>query len=134
MIDSAEEFVRLRSSEVMEEYNRAAQDEASIEVWLDVIERFPEYKAWVAHNKTIPLEILGILSDDPDANVRHAVAEKRKLSHPLFTKLANDSDESVRQRITYNAKAPDDVLRLLVDDRNESTKERARERLGLAKD
>ena len=134
MIDSAEEFVRLRSSEVMEEYNRAAQDEASIEVWLDVIERFPDYKTWVIHNKTVPLKILVLLSDDPDSDVRGWVAEKRKLSHALFMQLAQDPEEWVRQRIACNAKAPDDALRLLIDDSNEDTRERARERLGLAED
>ena len=37
MINSAEEFVRLRLSDNMEEYLKAAWDEAPFGVWLQVI-------------------------------------------------------------------------------------------------
>lgn len=37
MINSAEEFKRLRKSKIQEAYNRAATDEASIEVWNEVL-------------------------------------------------------------------------------------------------
>ena len=64
MIESAEEFKRLRESEVPEEYRRAAHDEASSETWLEVLNKFPELSFWVAQNKTVPLEILHVLADD----------------------------------------------------------------------
>ena len=44
MINSAEEFVRLRSSELPEEYWRAAHEEVPDAVWLDVIARFPDMR------------------------------------------------------------------------------------------
>lgn len=110
MISSAEQFVQLRSSDVLEEYSRAAEGEASVAVWLDVISRFPEMREWVAHNKTVPIEILDVLARDELASVRAIVADKRKLSLELFDLLAHDDDELVRQRVAYNKKTP---LRLL---------------------
>ena len=84
VIDSAEEFVRLRSSENPAEYNRAALEEASEGTWRDVIERFPEMRFWVAQNKTVPLEVLEILRHDPDERVRRMVRSKRSWAraHP----------------------------------------------------
>lgn len=110
MITSAEEFVRLRGSENSEEYLRAAGDQAPLAVWLDVVSRFPEMRAWVAHNRTVPLEVLEVLARDISASVRATVAEKRKLSLELFDLLSRDRDEVVRQRIAYNKKTPEHVL------------------------
>ena len=70
MIESAEEFIRLRGSGDPAEYGRAAHDQAPDGVWLDVIRRFPEYRFWVAHNKTVPVSILRILAADSDERVR----------------------------------------------------------------
>ncbi len=84
MITSAEEFVSLRQSENQEFYLQAATDSASNEVWLDVIARFPQMKRWVAQNKTVSLEILEVLAQDPDAEIRTAVAMKNKLSPQLY--------------------------------------------------
>lgn len=70
MIDSAEEFKRLRESEIHEEYHRAATDEASIEVWSEVLKKYPDLAFWVAQNKTIPLEILYTLTDNEYVDVR----------------------------------------------------------------
>jgi hypothetical protein len=61
VIDAAEEFVRLRTSEDSAEYNPAAARDAADETWLDLIERFPEMRFWVAQNKTLPLSVLEIL-------------------------------------------------------------------------
>jgi CRISPR/Cas system-associated protein Cas10 (large subunit of type III CRISPR-Cas system) len=117
MIKSADEFVRLRTSEHREEYFLAANDEAPLSVWLDVIGRFPEMKEWVAHNKTVPLEILDLLAEDAGPRVRAAVADKRKLSRKLFEILSRDCNEVVRHRIACNSKTPIEVLkRLAIDD------------------
>jgi hypothetical protein len=43
MITTAEEFVRLRSSELPEAYERAAHEEASVQTWNEVIENYPDY-------------------------------------------------------------------------------------------
>ncbi|WP_231587097.1 hypothetical protein, partial [Paenibacillus sp. E194] len=59
-------------------------------------------REWVVHNKSIPVEIMGILVDDADERVRFNVATKNRLPEHLQLKLAKDSDNSVRQRILYN--------------------------------
>ena len=76
MIDSPEEFRRLPQSECRDEYLRAAHDEAPMEVWLEVIRRWPDLRFWVAQNKTVPLEILEILAKDPDPKVPDMVSRK----------------------------------------------------------
>lgn len=116
MIESAEEFVRLRRSPIPDDYRRAAHEEAPFHVWVDIVDRFPEMRPWVAHNKSVPLEILGVLAADRDAEVRAAVADKRKLTGELFHLLAADLDEGVRSRIAYNAMAPVELLETLSAD------------------
>jgi hypothetical protein len=116
MIESAEEFLRLRTSDRRDEYATAAEDDAPLEVWMNVIERFPEMREWVAHNKTVPLEILELLAKDQSPKVRSVVADKRKLSSDLFDLLSRDSHEVVRQRVAYNRKVPLDVLKRLAED------------------
>lgn len=53
MIYTAEEFVRLRESEIPEEYLRAAWDEVPLEVWIEVIENHPKMRFWVAQSKSL---------------------------------------------------------------------------------
>ncbi len=130
MLGSAEEFVRLRLSHVPEDYQRAAHEEAPIAVWLDVIARFPEMREWVAHNKTVPLEILEILAGDGNASVRATVANKRKLSAALFEALSRDGDEGVRHRLAFNKKTPTSVLERLASDPVDLVRETALKRLG----
>ena len=129
MIHSADEFVRLRMSEEKEDYDRAAHDSASEEVWRSVISDYPDMKRWVAHNKTVPLSVLGILIDDPDPSVRFAVAQKRKLSAEMFEVLADDPAEGVRHGIAVNQKTPIEVLRKLCHDDSHLVAEAARRRL-----
>jgi len=57
MIESAEEFVRLRQSSIKEEYDKSANDNAELEVWIKVLENYPDFKEWVIHNKTVQTEI-----------------------------------------------------------------------------
>lgn len=130
MITSAEEFIMLRQSERPEEYMRASCDEASVDVWLDLVVRFPEMRSWVAQNKTIPLDVLAILASDPDPDIRASVAMKNKLSGSLFATLASDTNESVRERIAYNKKTPIAVLHQLANDSSELVSLPARERIG----
>jgi hypothetical protein len=116
MITSAEEFVRLRTSSQQEDYSRASTDDAPITVWHEVISLYPEMREWVAHNKTVPIEILEKLAYDPSASVRAAVAEKRRLSEKLFDLLSLDCEELVRLRLAYNKKTPRRVLERLAAD------------------
>jgi len=119
MISSAEEFKKLRESLVENEYHRAAHDEASEQVWFDVIKKYPEMKKWVAHNKSIPLSVLNVLAKDTDADVRVSVAIKRKLSRELFVLLSKDSDVSVLYTLALNPKIPHDVFDTLAESGDE---------------
>ncbi len=127
MIESADEFVRLRTSAIRDEYLRAAHEPASSQVWFDVIERYPEMRSWVAHNKSVPIEVLVVLAGDPDVEVRLSVAMKRKLTVELFDQLANDPDESVRRGIAYNPKVPMRVLEQLAQDPSQFVRAGVRE-------
>lgn len=129
MIESAEEFVRLRTSLNQAEYSRAATEEVPEAVCPDVIGRFPEMREWIAHNKQVPVSILRILADDPDWQVRHMVAQKRKAPHDVLEKLARDTDEGVRARVAYNAKTPQWILDLLRHDPVELIADVARRRI-----
>ena len=110
MIESAREFVRLRTSEIPSEYNRAASEPATLDVWLDVIRDYPEMTSWVVHNKTVPLEVLALMAQSRDPRLRRDVAMKRKLSPSLFALLGADEDETVRATIARNRRCPADVL------------------------
>ena len=123
----------LTRSEIPEEYGRAAHDLAPLDVWKDVIRRYPDMKKWVAHNKSVPLEILEILARDGDPRVRSFVAMKRKLSRNLFDLLSNDPDASVRRGIACNRKAPREVIQRLSRDPVQFVREAAAGRLELQK-
>lgn len=129
MIMTAAEFARLRSSDDPAEYHRAAHDAAPEAVWREVIATRPDLRVWVAHNKSVPLEILRELAGDPDVDVRWTVAMKRKLDAALFERMADDPDSSVRHRIACNAKAPRSVLERLASDPLELVADAARKRL-----
>jgi hypothetical protein len=129
MIESAEEFVRLRVSEQPEEYGRAAREEAPVSVWLDVIARYPDMREWVAQNKTVPTDVLSVLARDPDPRVRTMIAMKRKLPVELQQLLANDPDEGIRIRLAYNAKTERAVLEHLAHDGSTMVREAAARRL-----
>ena len=129
VIRSADEFAQLRTSEVPDEQHRATHDQASEQVWLDVIERFPDLRDWVALNKTVPLSILELLSNDKDARVRSVVADKRKLSPALRQKLSQDRDASVRERIACNPKCELEILRALANDEEAFVREAAIDKL-----
>jgi hypothetical protein len=129
MIISAEEFVHLRQSESREDYTRAVNDSAPNHIWYEVIERFPEMRKWVAHNKTIPVDILRVLATDEDPEVRSMVARKRNLSDDIFELLAQDKEGSVRLAIAYNKGTPNNVLKVLLQDDWERVVTKVNERL-----
>lgn len=129
MINSAEEFVLLQTSEARNEYIRAAHEEAPDFVWMDIISRFPEMREWVAHNRTVPLNILEILARDMNESVRATVASKRKLSPELFDLLSQDMSESVRERVACNKKVPAHILKRLADDPVRFVREAALKRM-----
>lgn len=109
MILSADEFIRLRDGND----ERATHDSAPESVWLEVVRLYPDYKEWVAHNKTVPLSILRILAAEADPRVRLRVAMKRKCDPEILERLAQDEDETVRVRVAYNRKTPGHVIERL---------------------
>jgi len=131
MIDTAKEFVDLRSSERPEDYLRAANETAPLEVWTEVLSNYPEMKVWVARNKAVPIEVLEQLALDPDWRVRHAVAMKNKLAEALMLSLAKDANSAVRERIAHNKNASDHVLQRLTQDTEFSIAIIARQKLAL---
>lgn len=119
MINSAEEFIRLRTSEVPEEYERAANDTAEISTWRELIENHAEFKEWVIHNKTVPIEILETLTSDNDSKIRSAVARKRKINDKIFQALSKDKDENVRYALICNTSLMLDKLKQIETDDSE---------------
>lgn len=119
MIETAQEFVRLRSSENPDEYRRASSETASEETWREVITNYPEMAFGVVQNKTVPHSILELLAYHAEPRVRSAVARKRKLTYDLFAHLAHDEDESVRLAIALNKKTPREIVAALVNDSSE---------------
>jgi hypothetical protein len=132
MINSAQDFVDLRTSERQEDYLRAATDSAAQEVWLQIIDEFPEMKQWVAQNKTVPVEVLRLLASDNDPRIRSCVAMKNKLSHDLMVQLSRDPDASVRQRVAYNKNVHVEILEELADDESGLVSAAARARLSCS--
>jgi len=104
MIESADEFLKLRESDVASEQYRASHDGADISVWLDIIKSHPEFKIWVIHNKTVQIEVLEMLCVDENPEVRSAIARKRKINDKIFNLLRVDSDENVRYNLICNTK------------------------------
>ena len=115
-ITSAEEFVRLRTSEKPEEYRRAAAEPAAPEVWFSIIADYPEMRFWVAQNKTIPPVVLERLSEDADARVRAMVARKGSATEVVLRRLARDQDDGVRLAVARNQRTPRAVLVQLSSD------------------
>ena len=128
-IQSAQEFITLRSSDDREMYDRAAREDAPLEIWLELIERHPAMRKWVAYNKTVPLEILDTLANDEDYRVRAMVAMRRKLSPELLRRLAGDSDEGVRLLVVKHRNTPRDVLEALLSDSWDAVRQEAAKRL-----
>jgi hypothetical protein len=137
MINTVEEFIRLRDSEKPEEYNRANYDFLPDEVAFEIIEKYPEYKEWVGINSSISLKVLYRLAEDEDPDVRWHIAslhaftgEKvHTLDRYLLDKLSRDQDESVRQRVAYHPDTPVDILERLTHDLWKNCAEAAREKL-----
>jgi hypothetical protein len=129
MIASAEEFIKLRSSSNPDECRRTAIEDAPEVVWLDLINRFPEMREWVALNKTLPKSILWKLARDESPQVRFEVANRHQLTEEMFVALAKDEDEGVRSRVCWNKRAPRSVLEQLARDNSSIVAEAARRRL-----
>lgn len=129
VIKSAEEFLRLRFSDSEEDQIRANSDSASEEVWLNVIEKYPEMKEYVARNQSVTANILNILANDGNRRVRWSVASNLKTSTETLRLLSKDFDEAVRQDVAINPNTPIELLKTLENDPWEGVVEVVKERL-----
>ena len=129
IIQSAEEFAALLDDPP--DGQRVAHMCASVEIWLQIIEDYPELRFDVAHNKTVPVEILAVLSNDPSDRVRSMVSCKRKLPRDILAKMVADSSEGVRRNVARHRHSDSEILSLLIDDECDDVSNIARERLGL---
>lgn len=115
MIQTAEEFRQLRLSTNEQDNIRASSDGAPDAVWREIISRWPDMKFWVAHNRTVPFEILDVLSRDSDPRVRARVAMRRSLPEDVRSRLARDSDTSVAAAVIENKTTPPSLLETLAN-------------------
>lgn len=115
MIKNSSEFISLRNSEIFSEYNRASTEDAPLEVWLEIIENHPDMKVWVARNKSIPSEIINVLSSDVNPLIRDAISSKYPLDFDIYLLLSKDPDEGIRARLTYNKKLPISILNAMAE-------------------
>lgn len=125
MIKSAEEFIELRDLN----NQRASFDSAEFKVWMDVIKDYPDYRIWVIHNKSVPIEILEILTLDPNPLIRGEVARKRKINQKIFDLLKLDNNESVRFGLMSNSKISIEQLSQIKVEDSEWLKKMLSERL-----
>lgn len=125
MIQTAADFVQLRTSDDPADQARASHDEAAEEVWLNIIDSHPDMRRWVAHNKTVSGTVLTLLARDADPTVRWEVAGKRRASADLLRVLALDEEDTVRVRVARNPHACIEELRALVADRSWVVREAA---------
>ncbi|HEX6445443.1 MAG TPA: hypothetical protein VF053_10170 [Streptosporangiales bacterium] len=99
-IRSVDDLVRLYTGGgTQEEFQQARWAELPVEVWFELIERFPEHRLIIQDQKRVPVDVLEALADDPAVQVREAVAEKKQLPLHLYDKLARDPHHQVREGI-----------------------------------
>lgn len=70
MINSADEYKRWFDAPASTDRFKKLMEPATVETWLEVIDRFPECRADVAWNREVPLAVLEVLRNDEDENVR----------------------------------------------------------------
>jgi hypothetical protein len=116
MIESASEFIRLLESETAEDRRKASHDGAPEEVWMELAREYPETRAGIALNKTVPLTVLKELASDQDARIRSLVAMKRRASADILQLLSTDSSDAVRMKVARHKNTPRTTLLAMRDD------------------
>lgn len=129
MIETVDEFVHLVNSEEAVERRRAAWEEASLEVWRGVIEQRPDMRFWVAHNRTVPAEVLRVLIDDSDWRVRDRIANRNSCPGDILALLADDEHEAVASTVAGHLNTPDSALRKLTSHAWSQVREKAIDQL-----
>lgn len=125
MIGTVQEYLRLADSDNVEEAAKTKTEELSSAVIFEILHHYPERKAWLVHNKHIPVEILRLLCTDENADVRFTVAMKNKNDRYIYETLMNDPDFSIRLAIIRNKKFPIDLLKKMTHDTDETITQEA---------
>ncbi|MFF4649201.1 hypothetical protein [Streptomyces sp. NPDC001380] len=110
MIESAEEFVRLRMSGDSADYQRLKQEEAPLDVWLDIVNNYPGMRFWVTFNRTVPDEALRFLVRDDDWRVRGKIAGRKGVPEDILDLLSRDEHDAVVSSVAGNPGTPINAL------------------------
>lgn len=125
-IKSAEEYMELSKNNVVYKNDPqgkfiAQEEYVPIEIWLEVLEKYPisYVKYNILLNKKLQPEIIKLLSNDKDPEVREYVARRKDITdRELFEKLASDENEMVRNTIALHSNLPIDMLEKLSYDKS----------------
>jgi hypothetical protein len=129
MIESAEEFIRLRESGDGGDHQRLKRDEAPAEVWRELVADHPDTRFWVAFNRTVPTGVLRQPAKDADWRVRDKVAGRRDTPPDVLGDLARDAHATVASSVAGNPSTPDEALRVLAAHPWDRVSDRAQRRL-----
>lgn len=125
MIDNIKEYIKLADSDDLEDNNKTKTEQLSSEVIFEIIHNYPERKAWLVHNKHIPIDVLKLLCKDKKSDVRFTVAMKNKNDRYVFEILMNDPDFSIRMAVVRNKRIPIDLLKKMVNDKDDEISKEA---------
>ncbi|MGW5771102.1 hypothetical protein ACWEVY_18405 [Streptomyces longwoodensis] len=129
MIESAEEFVRLRESGDSADYQRIKREEASPDVWWTLVRDHPDMRFWVTFNRTVPQDVLRHLAGDDDWRVRANIAGRRGAPQDVLDALSRDGHDAVVASVASNPGTPTEVLERLSGHAWEDVRTRALEQL-----
>lgn len=127
MICRAEDYIALLESDDV--YEPSPYDEATEEVWLDIVARFPQAHRAVSHNKTTPEAVIRALYSIGDEIVRSQLACVRRTPPDLLVEMASDPSSMVGAALTCHPKLPPEALAKLLLHASEFVRERANDRV-----
>ncbi|MDX6307400.1 MAG: hypothetical protein QOI06_446 [Nocardioidaceae bacterium] len=93
---------------------RFEEEDISESVGLEVLERYPDKRMALLHNRRLPISILRILAADADFRVRRAVAQHPGLDAQLIEVLSIDDYPGVRLMLLFNPVVDSKTLLLMV--------------------
>lgn len=115
MIETVDEFIRLVESDDPVDRRRAAWEGTNLGVWMTLITHHPEMHFWVAHNRTIPSEVMRELASDDDWRVRDRIATKNSCPSEILEILSHDSHDAVASAVAGHPNTPSSALRRLAE-------------------
>ena len=126
MIHQAEYYIALLASDDV--YEPSPYEEATEEVWLDIVARFPEARNALAHNKTTSEAVIRALYAVGDEDVRSSLARVRRTPPDLLLRMASDPSSMVAAVLSHHPKLPPEALAELLRHESDFVRDRAQER------